>query len=350
MLGQAGHFRMAAPEKIPYAIERYTNEAKRLLPRVLDKQLHGKDYIAEKYSIADMMSYPWTLASNLAGDPARRIPQCRRVGRQRWLRRPAVAARHGTAGRQTASPTGADGREDPRNPLWQETVRETLSTQMKLLRYGLHGPGKTRPALTPTERDPRPVRRSSPTSTPETLAEAMRCPPDRRDRPGEPCRKCPATRGWARRSANPGAFLAIGLNYSDHAAEVGAKIPREPILFMKGTHCIVGPNDDIRIPRGSAKDRLGGRARRRDRQVSEICRRSGCTESCRRLLHDQRRIGASIPDRRHRPVGEGQGLRYVRTDRTRGWSRRTKMPDPQNLDLWLEVDGKRYQHLAIPAQ
>jgi GST-like protein len=62
MLGQAGHFKMAAPEKIPYAIERYTNEAKRLY-RVLDKQLEGKDYIAGQYSIADMMSYPWTLAS-----------------------------------------------------------------------------------------------------------------------------------------------------------------------------------------------------------------------------------------------------------------------------------------------
>lgn len=62
MLGQAGHFKRAAPDKIPYAIDRYTNEAKRLLG-VLDKQLAGKDYIAGNYSIADMMSYPWTLAS-----------------------------------------------------------------------------------------------------------------------------------------------------------------------------------------------------------------------------------------------------------------------------------------------
>lgn len=62
MLGQAGHFRRAAPEKIPYAIERYTNEGKRLF-RVLDKQLEGKDYITGTYSIADMMSYPWSLAA-----------------------------------------------------------------------------------------------------------------------------------------------------------------------------------------------------------------------------------------------------------------------------------------------
>jgi GST-like protein len=62
MLGQAGHFRRVAPEPIPYAIERYTNEAKRLYG-VLNKQLEGKDYVAGNYSIADMMSYPWTLAA-----------------------------------------------------------------------------------------------------------------------------------------------------------------------------------------------------------------------------------------------------------------------------------------------
>src|SRR5208337_2386084 len=61
MLGQAGHFRNYAPEKLAYAIERYTNEARRLFG-VLDTQLKGKDYIAGDYSIADMASYPWTLA------------------------------------------------------------------------------------------------------------------------------------------------------------------------------------------------------------------------------------------------------------------------------------------------
>jgi GST-like protein len=61
MLGQANHFKRAAPDKIPYAIERYTNESKRLFG-VLDKQLAGKEYITGVYSIADMMSYPWSLA------------------------------------------------------------------------------------------------------------------------------------------------------------------------------------------------------------------------------------------------------------------------------------------------
>ena len=52
---------------------------------------------------------------------------------------------------------------------------------------------------------------------------------------------------------NPGKFIAIGLNYSDHAAETGAKIPYEPIVFMKATSCINGPNDDVIIPNNSKK-------------------------------------------------------------------------------------------------
>ena len=52
---------------------------------------------------------------------------------------------------------------------------------------------------------------------------------------------------------NPGKFIAIGLNYSDHAAETGAKVPSEPIIFMKATSCINGPNDDIELKKGSTK-------------------------------------------------------------------------------------------------
>jgi 2-keto-4-pentenoate hydratase/2-oxohepta-3-ene-1,7-dioic acid hydratase in catechol pathway len=51
----------------------------------------------------------------------------------------------------------------------------------------------------------------------------------------------------------PGKFVAIGLNYSDHAAETGVKSPSEPIVFMKATSCIVGPNDDVVIPKNSKK-------------------------------------------------------------------------------------------------
>ena len=67
--------------------------------------------------------------------------------------------------------------------------------------------------------------------------------------------------------AGTGKFICIGLNYSDHAAETGATVPPEPIIFMKATSAIVGPDDDVRHPARLGKDRLGGRARRRHRQA-----------------------------------------------------------------------------------
>ena len=53
--------------------------------------------------------------------------------------------------------------------------------------------------------------------------------------------------------AGTGKFICIGLNFSDHAAEAGMAVPPEPVIFMKATSAIVGPNDDVRIPRGSEK-------------------------------------------------------------------------------------------------
>lgn len=53
--------------------------------------------------------------------------------------------------------------------------------------------------------------------------------------------------------ASVGKFIAIGLNYSDHAAESNLPVPTEPVVFMKATSCIVGPNDDVVIPRNSTK-------------------------------------------------------------------------------------------------
>ena len=64
-----------------------------------------------------------------------------------------------------------------------------------------------------------------------------------------------------------GKFICIGLNYSDHAAESGMAVPKEPIVFMKATSCIVGPNDDLEMPRGSREDGLGSRAGRGHRQT-----------------------------------------------------------------------------------
>ncbi len=87
MFGQAGHFLRYAPEKIPYAIDRYTNEARRLC-RVLDKRLADHDFVAEEYSIADMASFPWVhaLAETVGLDETPNL--ARWVERQRA--RPAV--------------------------------------------------------------------------------------------------------------------------------------------------------------------------------------------------------------------------------------------------------------------
>lgn len=65
--------------------------------------------------------------------------------------------------------------------------------------------------------------------------------------------------------ARPSKIVCIGLNYKDHAAETGAKIPEEPIIFMKSTTALVGPNDQVVIPKNSQKNRLGGRIRYCDR-------------------------------------------------------------------------------------
>jgi len=89
MLGQAHHFRQYAPEKIPYAIERYTNETSRLY-RVLDKQLSQVEYVAGDYSIADMAIYPWIVPHEKQGQNLADFPNLKR-----WFetvsQRPAVS-------------------------------------------------------------------------------------------------------------------------------------------------------------------------------------------------------------------------------------------------------------------
>lgn len=141
----------------------------------------------------------------------------------------------------------------------------------------------------------------------------------------------------------PGAFMAIGLNYADHAAEIGAAPPREPVLFMKGTHCIVGPNDEIRIPRGSEKTdwevELGVVIGKPAKYVSEAEALAHVAGYC--TIND-------VSERAFQTEGTGQWVKGKACD-TFGpigpWLvTPDEVPDPQNLDLWLEVDGKRYQN------
>ena len=90
MLGQAHHFRVYAPEKLEYAINRYTNEAKRIY-NVIDKQLSQSDYIAGDYSIADIAIYPWLVPHNMQGQNLDDTPHLKK-----WFEgirvRPAVQA------------------------------------------------------------------------------------------------------------------------------------------------------------------------------------------------------------------------------------------------------------------
>jgi 2-keto-4-pentenoate hydratase/2-oxohepta-3-ene-1,7-dioic acid hydratase in catechol pathway len=69
----------------------------------------------------------------------------------------------------------------------------------------------------------------------------------------ESLKEVPSTERWANPIARPGIIMCIGLNYSDHAAESGMDLPKEPVLFMKGANTISGPFDDVTIPKGSNK-------------------------------------------------------------------------------------------------
>jgi 2,4-diketo-3-deoxy-L-fuconate hydrolase len=210
---------------------------------------------------------------------------------------------------------------------------------MKLLRYG--PAGQEKPGLLGPDGTIRDLFAHIPDIAPETLTEAGLA----RLRQIDPA-SLPAVPGNPRIGApvaRPGAFMAIGLNYSDHAAEIGAKPPREPILFMKGTHCIIGPNDDIRIPRGSAKTdwevELGVVIGKAAKYVDEAEALSHVAGYC--TIND-------VSERAFQTEGTGQWVKGKACD-TFGpigpWLvTADEVPDPQNLDLWLEVDGKRYQN------
>lgn len=120
---------------------------------------------------------------------------------------------------------------------------------MKLVRYG--NPGKEKPGLIDAQGVLRDLSAVLPDIGAAQLSDAAlkKIAKLKTD-------KLPAVRGKPRMGcpvANVGKFIAIGLNYSDHAAEAGMPIPKEPIVFMKATTCIQGPNDDVMLPKGSVK-------------------------------------------------------------------------------------------------
>lgn len=137
-------------------------------------------------------------------------------------------------------------------------------------------------------------------------------------------------------------FIAVGLNYADHAAESGMAVPKEPVLFNKAPSCIVGPNDTVLIPRGSVKTDwevelavvIGSRAS----YVSEKDALSHVAGFC---------VCNDVSERTYQLEGTGQWMKgkgcptfgplgpyLVTTD---------EVGDPQNLSMWLDVNGKRMQ-------
>lgn len=139
-----------------------------------------------------------------------------------------------------------------------------------------------------------------------------------------------------------GKFICIGLNYSDHAAESGMEVPKEPVVFMKATSAIAGPNDPVMIPRGSEKTdwevELGVVIGREARYVEEEDALSYVAGYC--VVND-------LSERAFQLEGTGQWVKGKSAD-TFGpigpWLVTTdEVPDPQKLRLWLEVNGKRYQ-------
>jgi 2-keto-4-pentenoate hydratase/2-oxohepta-3-ene-1,7-dioic acid hydratase in catechol pathway len=140
-----------------------------------------------------------------------------------------------------------------------------------------------------------------------------------------------------------GKFICIGLNYSDHAAETGAAVPEQPIVFFKATSAIVGPDDDVIIPKGSEQTdwevELGVVIGTEARYVSEEDAMNHVAGYC--VIND-------VSERDFQFNRGGQWVKGKSAD-TFGpigpWLvTRDAVPDPQALGMWLEVDGLRYQN------
>ena len=140
-----------------------------------------------------------------------------------------------------------------------------------------------------------------------------------------------------------GKFVAIGLNYSDHAKETGAPIPSEPIIFMKATTCINGPSDDVVQPKNSTKldweVELGVVIGSKAQYVSEADALSHVAGYC--IVNDVSERGFQIG----RPGGQwDKGKGFDTAGPIGPWLVTTdEITDPQKLDMWLDVNGKRMQ-------
>jgi ureidoglycolate lyase len=139
-----------------------------------------------------------------------------------------------------------------------------------------------------------------------------------------------------------GKFICIGLNYADHAAESGLAVPPEPVIFMKCTSAICGPNDEVEIPRNSEKTdwevELGVVIGKHTKYVDEKDAMDHVAGYC--VIND-------VSERAFQAERAGQWTKGKSHDTfgpTGPWLvTKDEVPDPQNLAMWLEVDGHRYQ-------
>jgi len=139
-----------------------------------------------------------------------------------------------------------------------------------------------------------------------------------------------------------GKFICIGLNYADHAAESGMAVPEEPIIFFKATSAITGPNDPVIIPKGSEKTdwevELGIVIGKTARYIGEDAAMDHVAGYC--LVND-------VSERAFQIERAGQWVKGKSADSfgpIGPWLvTRDDIADPQNLAMWLEVDGHRYQ-------
>jgi 2-keto-4-pentenoate hydratase/2-oxohepta-3-ene-1,7-dioic acid hydratase in catechol pathway len=209
---------------------------------------------------------------------------------------------------------------------------------MKLLRYG--EPGQERPGIIDTDGAIRDLSEV----LPDVLGKLLSSDSLDRLRRLDPT-SLPLVSGTPRLGpcvGDVGKFVCIGLNYSDHAAESGMAVPAEPVLFMKATSAICGPNDDVIIPRGATKSdwevELGVVIGKEAKYLSQEDALSYVAGYC--VVND-------LSERAFQLEGTGQWVKGKSAD-TFGpigpWLvTADEVPDPQNLDMWLEVDGHRYQ-------
>ena len=139
-----------------------------------------------------------------------------------------------------------------------------------------------------------------------------------------------------------GKFICIGLNYADHAKESGLEVPPEPVIFFKATSAIIGPNDNVEIPRKSVKSdwevELGIVIGKETKYISESQSQSHIAGYC--VIND-------LSEREFQIEHSGQWVKGKSCD-TFGpigpyLVTPDEVPDPQNLKMWLDVNGKRMQ-------